>query len=112
MRTSLPVRRSSWLFLAALTVTAACVYSGGCAALQNPDDTLAAAHAGATTAVTVGSLFGPIGAAVGTGIAGLILAWTAKKLGVAQGKEIGYNEGSADAGKPLPSAVPANGMKP
>lgn len=111
-------KRSMWVFLAALTVTAACVYSGGCAAFQNPDGTLnkekaqAAANTGATTAVTVGSLFGPIGAAVGTGIAGLILAWTAKKLGVAEGKEVGYNEGSADAGKPLPSAGAPNGMKP
>jgi len=82
----------------------------GCAAFQNPDGTLnkektqAAANAGATTAVTFGTMFGPIGAAVGTGIAGLILAYASKKLGVAQGKEAGYNEGSLDAGRPLASA--------
>lgn len=99
----------------ALVLASGTVALSGCQAFQNPDGTLnkektkAAGEAAAATATTFGTFFGPIGAAVGTGIAGLILAYTTKKLGVAEGKEVGYNEGSADAGKPLPSAGVPNG---
>ena len=93
----------------ALMLASGTVALSGCQAFQGPDGKVdpAKVQAAQVAAGATGSIFGPVGTAVGIGIAGIIgaiAAAQAKKLGIAQGKEVGYNEGSADAGKPLPSA--------
>lgn len=111
------MKRSTLVFLALLTFVAACAY--GCAALQGTDPATGrstgkiddAKVTAAQQAISVGgSIFGPIGSAVGIGLAGVIGAYAAKK----KGEETGYNQGSLDAGRPLASAgaKPQTGVGP
>ena len=77
-----------------------------CAAFRNPDGSIntaktdaAAASVGAT-ATTFGSFFGPLGTAIGLGVAGVATAWAAKL----KGESTGYADGHLDAtGKSLAS---------
>lgn len=109
------MKRSSLFFLGLMTLAFAAVITfGGCAAFRNPDGTInvektqQAAQAGAAAATSFGSIFGPLGIAIGSGVGTVLLAYAGKlthNLGVAKGKEIGYDQGSLDAGKPLPSST-------
>lgn len=94
----------------------ACIVAGlsGCALFQakdpatgQPTGQLDPAKVGAaqTGAAAIGSIFGPVGTAVGTGIAGVIAAIAAAYAAKKQGEAKGYDQGSLDAGKPLPSAT-------
>jgi len=98
------------LALASLTLLS------GCALFENRDPVTnqptggvdpAKVAAAQAAAVATGSIFGPIGSAVGTGIAGVIAAVAAAYAAKKRGEEKGYNQGSLDAGKPLPSAAEA-----
>lgn len=99
--------------LSFLTVAFAAVITfGGCAAFRNPDGSInvektqQATAAAASTATTAGSFFGPIGQAIGAGIALVITAAGAKAIGQLKGEKVGYDQGALDAsGKPLPSST-------
>lgn len=107
--------KASWVFLAIFTVTAAVAFTG-CAAFQHRDPTTgqptgqldqAKVEAAQASVVAAGSIFGPLGSAIGAAAALIIgagaAAWQRKV-----GESKGYDQGSLDAGKPLPSA----GAKP
>lgn len=101
--------RASLAFLAIFTVTAGV---SGCAAFQQRDPATgqptgqldpAKVEAAQASVVAAGSIFGPLGSAIGAAaalvIGGAAAAWQ-RKVGEAKG----YDAGSLDAGKPLPSA--------
>lgn len=92
----------------ALLLTSSTAALTGCKAFQTVDPATGQpkiddtkVQAAQATATTAGAIFGPIGSAIGIGLAGVIGAYAAKL----KGKEIGYDQGAKDAGKELPSAV-------